>query len=78
MELLCQIAIVVFGLPAIWLANRMESWKKWGCIVGMLGQPFWIYTTIVNKQYGMLFLTFCYVYAWGQGIYYYWIVPARK
>lgn len=78
MELICQICIVLFGIPAIWFVSRIEPWKKWGYIIGICGQPFWVYTAYTHEQWGIFLLALGYTYSWGQGIYYYWIVPARK
>jgi carbohydrate-binding DOMON domain-containing protein len=44
--MISQIAIMIFGASAIWFVSRTEKWKRWGYILGLCGQPFWIYTTI--------------------------------
>lgn len=71
--MIAQIAIMVFGSAAIWLVGRKEEWKKWGYILGILGQPFWIYTSYMNEQWGILLMTLFYTYSWSMGIYNYWI-----
>ncbi|MDB5845709.1 MAG: hypothetical protein JWP79_3019, partial [Polaromonas sp.] len=39
-----QIGIALFGALAVWLSQeRRESYRRWACIFGMLGQPFWLY-----------------------------------
>ena len=68
-----QIMILIFGCSAIWLVARKEHWRKWGYIIGLLAQPFWFYSSIVNKQWGILILTIFYTYSWAMGIYNYWI-----
>jgi nicotinamide riboside transporter PnuC len=68
-----QIGIIIFGCSAIWLVSRKEEWKRWGYILGLLGQPFWFYSAWENKQYGIMILTAFYTYSWSQGIYNYWI-----
>ena len=68
-----QIMIFVFGCSSIWLVSRKEIWKRWGYIIGFLGQPFWFYVTIKNEQWGMFGLTIFYTYSWLIGIYIYWI-----
>jgi hypothetical protein len=73
LETICQICIVLFGCSSIWLIGRKEKWKRWGYIIGIFSQPFWIITTIHNKQWGVLLLSIWYSYAWIQGIYNYWI-----
>jgi len=68
-----QIWIGVFGTMAIWLVGRLEHWRRWGFIFGLMSQPAWIYTAIKNEQWGILVLSFWYTYSWGQGVYNYWI-----
>ncbi|WP_027064581.1 hypothetical protein [Maribacter sp. Hel_I_7] len=70
---IAQIGIMIFGASAIWFVGRKESWKRWGYILGLLGQPFWIYSSVVNEQWGILIMTLFYTYSWSQGIYNYWI-----
>lgn len=64
-----QIFILLFGCTSIWMIGRKESWSKYGFIIGLCGQPFWIYESIVNHQWGFLILTVWYIYSWSQGIY---------
>jgi hypothetical protein len=68
-----QFFIFIFGCSAIWLVSRREKWKRWGYIVGLCSQPFWLYTSFINKQYGIFALSLFYTYSWMQGIYNYWI-----
>lgn len=75
LDWIVQSMIVVFGGSAIWFVTRKESWQRWGYILGMCSQPAWFYTTITNEQYGIAMLSLWYTYAWGQGIYFYWIKP---
>lgn len=68
-----QVLIFLFSASAIWFVGRKERWKRWGYILGMLGQPFWLIATFQNKQWGMFSLCIWYTYCWGQGIWNYWI-----
>ena len=38
-ENICQIWIMGFGCSAIWFVGRLEKWKRWGYIFGLLNQP---------------------------------------
>lgn len=71
METICQILIVVLGIPSIWLLSRLERWRRWGFVIGLVAQPVWFYVTIVNGQWGMCMLTTWYTYSWSMGIYNY-------
>lgn len=73
MDSLSQIAIMIFGPTAIFLVGRKEKWRRWGYIFGLAGQPFWIYSFISHKQWGMLAMTAFYTFSWAMGIYNFWI-----
>jgi hypothetical protein len=68
-----NIMIFILGASSIWFVSRKEKWKRWGYIIGLCGQPFWIYMSITTHQWGLLALTFVYIFSWLQGIYNYWI-----
>jgi len=68
-----QIGIILLSCPAIWLVSRKDKWKRWGYILGLCGQPLWLYSSIENGQWGIAILSLWYTYAWGQGVYNYWI-----
>jgi hypothetical protein len=57
-------------LPAIAVATRLISqsrspvFNRYACIFGLLGQPFWMYTTYSSAQWGMFGITFVYTWAW--------------
>jgi hypothetical protein len=68
-DIITQVGILVLGCPAIWLVGRRESWGRWGYLLGLLSQVFWVWTAIINQQWGVLMLSAWYTYAWGQGVY---------
>ena len=66
--MILQICIALFGLSA--LAGSMfgsPAVRRWAPIVGLMGQPFWLASTIHAEQWGMVALCSCYtlVYLWG-------------
>lgn len=73
-----QICILVFGAVAIWLVSRKEHWSRWGYIFGFISQPFFLWSTYKEQQWGIFLLSIWYTYAWGQGIWNYWIKPEDK
>lgn len=75
-DIVAQVGIVICGCASVWLVSRREHWRRWGYIFGMLGQPFWIYTTLHHEQWGIAAITLFYTYSWGQGIWNYWVKPA--
>ncbi|MGI0106733.1 hypothetical protein [Salinimicrobium sp. WS361] len=76
--MITQIAIMIFGASAIWFVSRKEEWKRWGYILGLLGQPFWIHESSTNEQWGIFIMTIFYTYSWSQGVINYWILPWIK
>lgn len=73
-----QLGLILFSAPAIWLVGRREHWSRWGYILGLCSQPFWVYAAWEAGQWAILALEAWYVYAWGQGIYFHWIRPDEK
>lgn len=71
-----QIAIGLFGVTAVFLSqDRREHWRRWACIFGLCGQPFWIIATWKAQQWGILALCLLYTLSWARGLYAGWISP---
>lgn len=74
-----QIAIAMLGAVAAWLSQeRRESWRRWACIFGMVGQPFWFYASWKAGQAGIFIVSVLYAFAWMRGVWVYWIRPQRS
>lgn len=73
-----QVMIFIMGAAAIWFVSRKEDWKRWGYIIGLASQPFWLFTSFTTKQWGIFALSIWYAYSWGMGVYNYWIKPEKK
>ena len=64
-----QYIIFFLGLSSIYGVNAKDAQlAKWGPICGLIAQPFWIYTTYLNQQYGILLLSILYLHAWYTGV----------
>jgi hypothetical protein len=71
-----QIGIALTGVTAIFLSQSgRESWRRWACIFGMIGQPFWFYAAITASQWGIVFVNTLYTVAWGKGLLTHWLAP---
>ncbi len=69
-----QIAIALLGAIAIWLTQQQnEQRKKYACLFGLAGQPFWLYSSMQAEQWGIFFLSFVYAGVWVVGIKNYWL-----
>lgn len=69
-----QIAIALTGIIAIWLTQQSnDDWKKYACLFGLAGQPFWFYSAYSAEQWGIFILTVFYTYSWFLGLKNNWI-----
>lgn len=69
-----QIGIALTGVTAIYLSqDKRENVRKWACIFGLIGQPFWFYSSWTAEQYGIFALCFLYTFAWARGFKAHWM-----
>lgn len=74
-----QIGIAFTGAVAVFLSqDSRETWRRWACIFGMAGQPFWFYATFKAEQWGMFALCVLYAAAWARGINTHWLKRGGK
>ncbi len=66
LDAIAQIGITIFGVSAIILVARKN---KWGFVLGLVSQPFWLITSYLNRQWGVFLLSAVYVFSWAYGIY---------
>ena len=66
LDQISQVAIAILGIGAIFLIARKN---KWGFVIGLLSQPFWLITSYLNKQWGVFLLSVIYIGMWTYGIY---------
>jgi hypothetical protein len=63
-----QIAIALLGTTAVWLSqDHREERRRWACIFGLFGQPFWFYSAWQAQQWGIFALCFLYTLSWARG-----------
>jgi len=63
-----QIAIAVLSIAAAWLVADTGPWQRWGFVVGLISQPFWVAAAWRAQQHGILIVALFYTGAWVQGI----------
>ena len=65
---LVNLWMLVTALVSVALLNLSPRTQRWGALVGLLGQPAWLYLTQVTGEPGMftasVFFTVCY----GHGV----------
>ncbi len=65
-DLITQVAIFVLGVGAIVLIARKN---KWGFVVGLCSQLFWLISAIRSEQWGVFAPSVVYLFTWIYGIY---------
>jgi hypothetical protein len=73
-----QLAIMVTGATAIWLSqDKNPVRRKYACLFGLAGQPFWFYSAYTAEQWGIFGLCFLYTWAWIKGFRNHWMATDR-
>ncbi len=58
---------------AAWLSQaRTDNLRRWECIFGMLGQPFWFYAAWQAQQWGIFAVCVMYAGAWMRELWVHW------
>ncbi len=65
--MIIQSIILILSSLSIYLISLNNSKTKYGFLLGLFAQPFWLYETFINKQYGMLLLTLFYIFSYIKG-----------
>jgi len=69
-----QIAIPILGaLAARCSQERCKYWRRWACIFGIVGQPFWFYASWKAEQWGIFAVSVLYGAAWIRGLWVHWL-----
>lgn len=74
-----QIVIFITGIAAVWLSqDEKPVMRKYACLFGLAGQPFWLYASYQASQWGILVLSIVYTIAWAKGFYVFWIKGSKN
>lgn len=74
LDIFVQMAIAFTGVIAIYLSQQSNNdLKKYACLFGLVGQPFWFYSAYTSEQFGIFALCFLYTYAWATGVKAHWL-----
>ena len=69
-----QLAIALTGVTAIVLVqSKSERLRRFACLFGLCGQPFWFYSAYQAEQWGVFVLCVLYTAAWGHGFMVHWV-----
>lgn len=71
-----QLAIMLTGVSAAWILNGPEGgYRRYACLIGLAGQPFWFWSTWSHGQWGMFIVTAGFTLAYLRGVWLTWIRP---
>ena len=74
-----QVVITITGAIAIWAVNNPNPRiSRYGCIFGLIGEPFWLYTSWTTGAWGIFILACIYTGCWAMGCYHNWIASFVK
>lgn len=74
-----NILISLCGASAIFLSQSShEERRKYACILGLIGQPAWFYTSYVSQNWGIFAVCFLYAFSWFKGLWSFWLKPWWK
>lgn len=62
------VILICTSIAIFLLLAENPKLRFYGCIVGLLGQPFWLYSTWHSQQYGMLIVSVWYTLNYFRGI----------
>lgn len=69
-----QIGILFTGVIAVFFTqSASEKLRRYACLFGLAGQPFWLYAALVSKQWGVFLVAVLYTAAWTRGVWTHWI-----
>ena len=72
-----QALIVISGALAVALTqSTLAERRRWAPIVGLIGQPFWLYMTFSWATWGMFLCSVLYTLIWLYGVWTNW--PRRR
>ena len=73
-ELIVQAAIALTGITTAWLAQDPRTHvRRWSCLIGLAGQPWWLWSALQAHQWGIAALTLGYTAAYLRGVRVYWV-----
>ncbi|OAI59011.1 transmembrane protein [Ralstonia solanacearum] len=65
---LVDLWMLVSAMVSVALMNYDQRTQRWGALVGLLGQPAWLYLTHVSGEGGMFTATVFFTLCYGHGV----------
>ena len=68
LDIVAQAGIMLFGVSAVFVVGLKDKNKaRWGYVLGLCGQPFWVYVSLNPFQFGIFILVLMYTFTWANG-----------
>jgi len=68
-DILIQCSLALFGLSAIYMATGHNARaRRWAPVVGLCGQPAWLYFAATSNAWGLFLLSLVYSAVYVRGI----------
>lgn len=79
LDITTQVVILTFGVTALFL-SQLDSMtaKRAAPIIGLIAEPFWLYTSYNAGQWGVFCLGFVYIFVWLFSFYKVWIRKGNR
>lgn len=67
-DIVSQALIALFGVGALFMQySESSALRRYAPLVGLAGQPAWIYVAYTEAKWGMLVVTMLYTVGWLKG-----------
>lgn len=74
-EFISEAGLFIFTALAVFYVGRKN---KWGFVFGLISQPFWYVSALINGLWGVMLLNFVMSANWIYGFYNWWIKDRKK
>lgn len=68
MYALLNLWMIGTALVSVYLFNAGTGRERWAALVGLLGQPAWLYLTTVTGEPGMFIVSLFFTLCYGRGV----------
>ncbi|MFC4519061.1 hypothetical protein [Cupriavidus pinatubonensis] len=68
MYALVNLWMVATAMTSVFLLNAGPTRARWGAVVGLLGQPAWLYLTVALDAPGMFWVSVFFTACYGRGV----------
>ena len=75
----CQASVIIFAIITLWLlAQNKHHVRKWGYVIGIATQPFWVVIYWLSEQWLLMSLVIVYGGLYLVGFYNHWIRKGKN